>query len=136
MNIQVRIINKNDYNSDTDKDWSLPVDIDEFILHPNEIEFEWENGETLPYNDFIFFGEEYYYRLFEILEKLDKCGIKWGLSNVFKNKDYTNEHLIKWCEKNNWHVHHLDLQYASLGKGNANSDEVYICNYNTFEDLM
>lgn len=81
-------------------------------------------------------GVEDDYRLFEILEKLDKCGIKWGLSNVFKNKDYTNEHLIKWCEKNGWNVHHLDLQYASLGKGNANSDEVYICNYDTFEDLM
>lgn len=80
-------------------------------------------------------GVEDDYRLFTILEKLDKCGIKWGLSNVFKNKDYINEHLIKWCEKNNWNVHHLNLQYASLGKGNANSDEVYICNYNTFDDL-
>lgn len=75
-------------------------------------------------------------RLFEILEKLDKCGIKWGLSNVFKNKDYTNEHLIKWCEKNKWNVIHIDYSYYCLGRGNANSDEVYICNYNTFEDLM
>ena len=75
------------------------------------------------------------YRLFEMLEKLDKCGIKWGMSNVFKNKDYTNEHLIKWCEKNKWNVIHIDYSYYCLGKGNANSDEVYICNYNTFEDL-
>ena len=75
------------------------------------------------------------YKLFDILEDLDKKGIKWGLSNVFKNKDYVNEHLIKWCEKNNWNVHHLDLSYSSLGKGNANSDEVYICNYNIFDDL-
>ena len=74
-------------------------------------------------------------RLFVILEKLDKCGIKWGLSNVFKNKDYTNEHLIKWCEEKKWNVHHLNLSYVCLGKGNANSDEVYICNYNTFDDL-
>lgn len=74
-------------------------------------------------------------RLFEILEKLDKCGIKWGLSNVFKNKDYTNEHLIKWCEDHNWNVIHIDYSYYCLGRGNANSDEVYICNYNTFEDL-
>lgn len=75
-------------------------------------------------------------RLFEILEKLDKCGIKWGLSNVFKNKDYINEHLIKWCEDHNWNVIHIDYSYYCLGRGNANSDEVYICNYNTFEDLM
>lgn len=74
-------------------------------------------------------------RLFVILEKLDKCGIKWGLSNVFKNKDYTNEHLIKWCEEKKWNVHHLNLSYVCLGKGNANSDEVYICNYDTFDDL-
>jgi len=74
-------------------------------------------------------------RLFVILEKLDKCGIKWGMSNVFKNKDYVNDHLIKWCEEHNWHVHHLNFTYSSLGKGNANSDEVYICNYDTFEDL-
>lgn len=74
-------------------------------------------------------------RLFIILEKLDKCGIKWGMSNVFKNKDYVNEHLIKWCEEHNWHVHHLNFTYSSLGKGNANSDEVYICNYDIFDDL-
>ena len=75
------------------------------------------------------------YRLFEMLEKLDKCGIKWGMSNVFKNKDYTNKHLIKWCEDHNWNVIHIDCSYYCLGRGNANSDEVYICNYNTFEDL-
>lgn len=73
--------------------------------------------------------------LFTILERLDKCGIKWGLSNVFRNKDYTNKHLIEWCEKNKWNVIHIDYSYYCLGRGNANSDEVYICNYNTFEDL-
>lgn len=70
-------------------------------------------------------------KLFELLELLNKKGIKWGLSNVFKNKDYTNDHLIKWCEKNNWNVNHLNCEYASLGKGKSNTDEVYICNYNT-----
>lgn len=71
------------------------------------------------------------YEMFELLELLDKKGIKWGMSNVFKNKEYTNEHLIEWCNKNNWNVNHLDCEYASLGKGNSNTDEVYICNYNT-----
>ena len=64
MSIQVKIIEKEKYNEELDIGWSLPVDIEEFILHPNEIEFEWENGDTLPYNDFIFFGEEYYYRIY------------------------------------------------------------------------
>ncbi len=71
------------------------------------------------------------YRLFNLLELLNARGIKWGLSNVFKNKEYTNEHLIKWCEDNNWNVNHLDKEYASLGKGISNTDEVYICNYET-----
>lgn len=74
-------------------------------------------------------------RLFTILEKLDKCGIKWGLSNVFRNKGVENTHLIEWCKKNNWYVHHLNFTYSSLGKGNANSDEVYICNYTNEVEL-
>ena len=71
------------------------------------------------------------YELFDLLEKLNDKGIKWGLSNVFQNKEYKNEHLIEWCEKNNWNVNHLDCEYASLGKGSSNTDEVYICNYPT-----
>lgn len=64
-------------------------------------------------------------------------GVKWGMSNVFVNKGNVNEHLIKWCEENNWHVYHLNKTYSALGKGNANSDEVYICNYleDKWEDL-
>ena len=44
------------------------------------------------------------YELFDILEDLDRKGIKWGMSNVFVNKGNVNEHLIKWCEENNWYV--------------------------------
>ena len=67
--------------------------------------------------------------LFQILESLNEQGIKWGMSNVFKNKEFENTHLIEWCKKNNWRVYHLDINYSALGKGNAWSDEVYICNY-------
>lgn len=42
------------------------------------------------------------YELFDILEDLDMKGVKWGMSNVFVNKGNVNEHLIKWCEENNW----------------------------------
>ena len=73
------------------------------------------------------------FKLFSELERLDKLGVKWGLSNVFENKGVRNEHLIEWCKKNNWSVHHLNFTYSSLGKGNANSDEVYICNYSEVE---
>ena len=49
--------------SKEEKVWSLPVKIDEFILAPYDVEFEWEDGSTLPYKDFIFFGGDYYYRI-------------------------------------------------------------------------
>lgn len=63
LNIEVKIKPKEEYNEDN-LDWSLPVPIDEFVLDPYEIEFEWEDGSTLPYKDFIFFGGEYYYGIF------------------------------------------------------------------------
>lgn len=67
--------------------------------------------------------------LFNYLEQLDKRNIKFGLSNVFKNRGKTNEHLIEWCNKNNWKVYHLDRNYHPFSKGNSNNDEVYITNY-------
>lgn len=73
-------------------------------------------------------------KLFDILEELNKKGIKWGLSNVFRNKGIENKHLIEWCDKNKWNVNHLNKNYASLGKGNAKSDEVFICNYQIKND--
>lgn len=94
---------------------------------------------TAIYNEKRAFGGwtiEEDYKLFDILENLDKQGIKWGLSNVFRNKGIENAHLIEWCKKNNWNVNHLNKNYASLGKGNAKSDEVYICNYFTNENQL
>ncbi len=67
--------------------------------------------------------------LFEYLYQLDKRNIKFGLSNVFKNRGKTNEHLIEWCNKNNWEVYHLDRNYNPFSKGNSNNIEVYITNY-------
>lgn len=74
------------------------------------------------------------YKLFSYLEKLDKLGVKWGLSNVFENKGVKNTHLIEWCNKHGWNVQHLYFTYSALGKGNAESDEVYICNYKSEAD--
>lgn len=73
------------------------------------------------------------FKLFDILESLNKQGVRWGLSNVFKNKSSENTHLIEWCKKNNWNIYHLNHTYSALGKGNANSDEVYICNYSNLD---
>lgn len=75
------------------------------------------------------------YKLFEILEELHNSGVKWGLSNVFYNRGKSNDHLIEWCDKNNWNVYHLNRNYNPFSRGNSNNDEVYICNYNNFDDL-
>lgn len=77
------------------------------------------------------------YKLFTILEELDKRDIKWGLSNVYVNRGKRNEHLIKWCLDNNWYVYHLNRNYNPFSRGNSNNDEVYICNYydDKFSDL-
>lgn len=69
------------------------------------------------------------YELFALLEKADKKGFKWGMSNVFENRGKKNEHLIKWCEDNGWQVFHLDRNYNPFSRGNSDNDEVYICNY-------
>lgn len=71
------------------------------------------------------------YKIFDILEKLNANGVKWGFSNVFSNRGKINQHLIDWCNKNNWNVYHLDRNYNPFSKGNSGSDEVYICNYET-----
>lgn len=68
--------------------------------------------------------------LFNLCERLNTQNVKWGLSNVFKNKGHVNQHLIEWCKKNNWTVYYFDrFTYTSNGKGNAQTEEVYICNY-------
>lgn len=90
MKIEVKIVSKEDYNEELDSGWSLPVAIDDFILKPNEIEFEWENGDTLPYDDFIFFGDEYYYRIY-INGRPEKYWNEWfkgvDLSTYIKNSE-------------------------------------------------
>lgn len=59
MKITVKIMNKEDGLG-----WSKPVDVEDFIISPYDIEFEWEDGSILPYDDFIFYGEDYYYGVF------------------------------------------------------------------------
>ena len=68
--------------------------------------------------------------LYNICEELDSNGIKFGMSNVFMNKDKTNDKLIEWCNKNKWNVYTFDkFTYMACGKGNTNAKEVFIKNY-------
>ena len=76
-------------------------------------------------------------KLFQVLENLNKRGIKWGLSNVFENRGIRNEHLVKWCKENNWNVHHLERNYNPFRGGKkSNSDEVFITNYEDREQKL
>lgn len=68
--------------------------------------------------------------LYDLCEKLDKKGIKFGLSNVFSNKNIENTKIIEWCNKNNWNVYTFNkVSYSACGKGNSNAKEVFITNY-------
>lgn len=70
-------------------------------------------------------------RLFKFCEALNDRGIKFGLSNVFSCRGRENNHLKKWCDKNKWHVKHIEINYCPNGKGFSNADEVFITNYST-----
>lgn len=70
------------------------------------------------------------YELFASLKTMNDRGVKFGLSNVYENKGKVNQHLIDWVEENGFNVHFFkDFNYTAMGKGNANTTEVYICNY-------
>lgn len=70
------------------------------------------------------------YKLFKELDRLDKLGIKWLMSNVLENKGVKNTHIEKWANENNYTIIDLEhKEYSALGKGNANTREVLILNY-------
>lgn len=68
--------------------------------------------------------------LYELCEKMNLNNIKFGMSNVFSNKNIVNTKLINWCELNKFNVYTFNkFNYVACGKGNANTKEVFITNY-------
>ena len=53
------------------RDTSKPVPIEDVIYDQNEIEFEFDDGGSLPYSDFLFYQEDY-----EVVVKV--IGAKYG----------------------------------------------------------
>lgn len=85
---------------------------------------------TAVYNENNGWNEKDEDDLYELCEKLNSKGVKFGLSNMFFNKGKENIKLIEWCEKNNWNVYSFDkVSYSACGKGNSNAKEVFITNY-------
>lgn len=72
-------------------------------------------------------------KLLDVLSKLNKRNIKFGLSNVLSHKGKQNEILLQWVQQNNFHVTHLNKSYSNSNYHTSKSlqatDEVLITNY-------
>lgn len=76
------------------------------------------------------------YKLLELCDYFNSNNIKFGMSNVLQHKGKTNDILLNWSK--NYNVHKLNMQYnwGGINKVDNNlTDEVYICNYDTSNDL-
>ena len=85
---------------------------------------------TATYNENNGWSEDDENALYSLCERLNENEIKFGISNVFENKNAKNQKLIDWCDKNKWNVYTFDkFTYMACGKGNSNAKEVFITNY-------
>ena len=85
---------------------------------------------TATYNENNGWSEDDENTLYLLCERLNENEIKFGMSNVFENKNTKNQKLIDWCNKNKWNVYTFDkFTYMACGKGNSNAKEVFITNY-------
>lgn len=67
--------------------------------------------------------------LFKELDKLNRRGVSFALSNVVRHKGEANEALIAWA--NGYHVHYLNADYSNSNYQATESEtiEVLITNY-------
>ena len=85
---------------------------------------------TATYNEKNGWTENDENRLYSFCEELTRRNIKFAMSNVFINKDLTNQKLIDWGNKNKFNTYAFDkFTYMACGKGNSNAQEVLITNY-------
>lgn len=74
--------------------------------------------------------------LLQMLDALDKKGVRFALSNVLEHKGKRNDLLYDWVKKSSqYHVIHLDYNYSNsnyqtLNRIATSSVEVLITNYN------
>lgn len=88
---------------------------------------------TGSYNDgnrgFKNWGEKEEIELYELLDKLNKQGVKFALSNVLTHKGKTNEILINWSKKYKTIGLNYDYSNSSYNTEKGASEEVLIINY-------
>lgn len=154
---QFRFNNKGDFNMPCGNDCFSDKNIEyikngvEFFNNKNvnifNMDFRLIPLDTINQDDFVYLDPPYYNttatynenngwnekdenNLYEVCEQLNNKHIKFGMSNVFENKEIINHKLIDWCNKNNFNVHTFDkVSYSACGKGNSNAKEVFITNY-------
>lgn len=105
--------------------------------------FEDQDIDALTKNDFVYLDPPYWgtqgnynkfwtweleCKMLEHCEKLNQKGIKFAMSNVFKNKGKVNQHLIDWADKNGFKVYKFEHKYTVNGS-TGDAEEVLICNY-------
>lgn len=68
-------------------------------------------------------------RLYEVLEHLDKNGVKWALSNVIEHKGKKNQLLLDFSQ--HYNLHYLNYSYAnsSHNTNRSSSKEILLTNY-------
>ena len=59
-------------------------------------------------------------RLFEILDGLDKRGVKFALSNVTYHKGLKNENLLRWKKENGYTMHKIKFDYNNCNYQSKN----------------
>ena len=74
-------------------------------------------------------------KLLDLLNTIDKKGLRFALSNVFVHKGRTNDILIEWVKQHKYNIFHLNKNYSNsnyhtLDRDKNSSDEVLITNYN------
>jgi DNA adenine methylase len=84
------------------------------------------------YNEKDGWNETHERELLKLLDKANKKGIKFALSNVLENKGKSNDILKEWCEKyNTYHLNNTysNCNYHAKDKSTSSTDEVLITNY-------
>lgn len=78
--------------------------------------------------------------LLRTLDELNAHGLRFALSNVLRHKGLTNEILMDWIAKRDYHVHHLVYSYGNANyqtsSAKGDSDEVLIVNYESERQIF
>lgn len=160
FNHQIRFNSKGEFNMPVGKrdfNSSIRKNLLEFcrklvVKNISFVNSDYKNFEinSLTEKDFCYFDPPYYLgdasynendgwnenkekELLEYLNKVNKHGVKFALSNVTEHKGLKNEILIDWAIENQYNIHNLNYNYSNsnyhIKDKNQITKEVLITNY-------